>query len=51
MVTATDDRTARICTPEIRVSIEDLLAFARTRVTRELTAEERGKYLHEPQSK
>lgn len=51
VVTASEDKTARIFACEVCGSIEDLLALARTRVTRELTPEEREKYLHEPQSK
>ncbi|MBI4285092.1 MAG: hypothetical protein HY670_04215, partial [Chloroflexi bacterium] len=49
IVTASGDDTAQIYTCEVCGSIEDLLALARARVTRELTQEEREKYLHEPQ--
>jgi hypothetical protein len=43
IVTASRDSTARV----YLTRIEDLMALARTRVTRELTCEERQKYLHE----
>jgi WD40 repeat protein len=43
IVTASYDGTARI----FLVNIEDLIELARTRVTRQLTCEERNKYLHE----
>ena len=51
VVTASEDKTEQIYACEECGSIEDFLALARTRVTRELTPEEREKYLHEPQSK
>jgi hypothetical protein len=51
VVTASEDNTGQIYACEICGSIEDLLALACTRVTRELTREEREKYLHEPRSK
>jgi len=43
IVTASADGTARI----YLVHIQDLIALAKTRVTRELTCEERQLYLHE----
>jgi WD40 repeat protein len=43
IVTASDDGTARI----YLTRIEDLMELARSRVTRELTPEERRLYLHE----
>jgi WD40 repeat protein len=43
IVTASDDGTARI----YLVRIQDLIALAKTRVTRELTCQERRLYLHE----
>lgn len=51
VVTASEDNTGQIYACEICGSVGDLLALARTRVTRELTREEREEYLHEPQSK
>src|SRR5262249_24736653 len=50
IVTASLDKTARIYPWEMFAPIEDVLALARKRVLRELTPEEREKYLHEPQS-
>ena len=47
VVTASWDGTAQIFACELCGSIEALLALARTRVTRELTCEERQTYLHE----
>jgi len=47
IVTASEDGTARIYACDICVPLEGLLSIARNRVTRELTAEERKKYLHE----
>src|SRR5262249_3118113 len=47
VVTASYDKTARIYACEVCRPIHDVLALARTRVTRSLTPEERGKYLHE----
>jgi WD40 repeat protein len=47
VVTASAGGTTEIFACEICGSIEDLLALARTRVTRELTCEERQTYLHE----
>ena len=41
------DKTARIYACEVCRPIQDVLALARTRVTRGLTPEEREKYLHE----
>jgi WD40 repeat protein len=43
VVTASEDKTARV----YLVRIEDLMALAKTRVTRELTCGERAQYLHE----
>jgi len=43
IVTASSDSTARI----YLAHIEDLMELARSRVTRELTPEERRQYLHE----
>jgi hypothetical protein len=43
IVTASADGTARI----YLAHIEDLMELARSRVTRELTPEERRRYLHE----
>jgi WD40 repeat protein len=43
IVTTSDDGTARI----YLAHIEDLMELARSRVTRELTPEERKRYLHE----
>jgi len=43
VVTASNDGTARVYV----VHFEDLLALAKTRVTRELTCAERVQYLHE----
>jgi WD40 repeat protein len=43
IVTASDDGTARV----YLAHIEDLIALARSRVTRELTCDERVQYLHE----
>jgi WD40 repeat protein len=51
VVTASADGTARIYACDICVSWKELMGFARTRVTRELTPEEREKYLHAPQPK
>jgi WD40 repeat protein len=48
---ASTDGKARIYSCEVCASIGDLLALAQKRVTRELTPEERDKYLHEPLSK
>ncbi len=48
VVTASNDKTARIYACEVCRPIQDVLALARTRVTRSLTPEEREKYLHEP---
>lgn len=45
VVTASRDRTARIFRCEVCGSINDLLDLARRRATRELTAEERERYL------
>ena len=50
VVTVSRDGTARIYVCEVCVPIEGLLALARTRVTRDLTPEERAIYLHEPPS-
>jgi WD40 repeat protein len=47
VLTAIADGTAYVYGCEICASLEDLLAIARTRVTRELTSEERKTYLHE----
>ena len=44
IVTASSDGTARI----YLVRIEDLITLARSRLSRELTCQEREKYLHEP---
>ena len=44
IVTASWDTTARV----YLVHIEDLIALARSRLSRELTCQEREKYLHEP---
>jgi len=51
VVTASRDGTAQIYACEVCGPIEDLLALAHTRIARELTPEERVKYLHEPQNK
>jgi WD40 repeat protein len=48
VVTASRDSTARIYLCEVCGSIKDLLILAHTRVTRELTLEERERFLHEP---
>jgi WD40 repeat protein len=48
VVTASYDQTARIYACEVCRPIQEILALARTRVTRGLTPEEREKYLHEP---
>jgi WD40 repeat protein len=48
IVTASYDKTARIYACEVCRPIQDVLALARMRVTRNLTEEEREKYLHEP---
>lgn len=45
IITASDDRTARV----YLVTLEDLMKLAKTRVTRELTCEERVQYLREDQ--
>jgi WD40 repeat protein len=50
VVTASRDKTAKIYVCDIGSSIEDRLVLAKTRVTRELTLEERKRYLIEPQS-
>ncbi|MCI0391251.1 MAG: AAA-like domain-containing protein [Acidobacteria bacterium] len=47
VVTASYDKTARIYACEVCRPINEVLALARTRVTRQLTPEEREKYLHE----
>jgi len=47
VVTASFDKTARIYACEVCRPIQEVLALARTRVTRSLTPEERAKYLHE----
>jgi WD40 repeat protein len=44
IVTASYDNTARI----YLTHIEDLIALAKSRLSRELTCEERERYLHEP---
>jgi WD40 repeat protein len=46
IVTASRDKTAKIYVCDICGSIEDMLVLAKTRVTRELTPEERKRYLH-----
>ncbi len=46
VLTASDDGTTRIYPRENFVPQEELLVSARTRVTRELTANEVKKYLH-----
>jgi WD40 repeat protein len=48
IVTGSYDKTARIYACEVCRPIQDVLALARSRVTRGLTPEEREKYLHEP---
>ena len=48
IVTASNDKTARIYGCEVCRPIQEVIALARTRVTRGLTPEEREKYLHEP---
>jgi WD40 repeat protein len=45
LATASRDGTSRVYT----VELEDLMALARTRVTRSLTAEECRQYLHQEQ--
>ena len=45
-ITACEDKIARIFVVDARASVEDLLRRARTQVTRELTAEERQRYVH-----
>lgn len=47
IATASQYGTAHIYTWAMYVSVEDLLPLARTRVTRQLTSEERAKYLYE----
>jgi WD40 repeat protein len=47
LVTASADTTARIYPWELFAPPEDLLATAATRVTRQLTPEERERFLHE----
>ena len=46
-MTASEDETARIYSCELCVSIEGVLALARERVPRELTASERATFLHD----
>ena len=48
IATGSSDGVARIYRRDVQSSVEDLLARARERVTRELTLEERAKYLLEP---
>src|SRR6266542_2630871 len=45
VATGSDDGSARIYALNVQTSLADLLARARERVTRELTPEERDKYL------
>ena len=47
VITASQDGTARIYACEVCGSIEDLLTLAHTRITRELTCQERQMYLHQ----
>jgi WD40 repeat protein len=47
LLTTGFDGTARIYSCDVCASLTDLLALARDRVTRQLTPEERHKYLHE----
>jgi WD40 repeat protein len=47
IATGGDDGAARIYKRDMRTSVEDLLARARERVTRELTPEERIGFLRE----
>ncbi|HYY59158.1 MAG TPA: WD40 repeat domain-containing protein [Pyrinomonadaceae bacterium] len=48
IVTASDDWTARIHACPVCASIEELIALARTRITREPTPEEQREYFREP---
>jgi WD40 repeat protein len=47
IATGGDDGAARIYQRSIKITVDDLLRQARDRVTRELTREERAKYLRE----
>jgi WD40 repeat protein len=47
VATASHDATARVYELRSRGSLDNLVALARTRVSRQLTAAERGTYLHE----
>jgi WD40 repeat protein len=47
VITASQDGTARIYACEVCGSMEDLLILAPTRITRELTCQERQMYLHQ----
>jgi WD40 repeat protein len=46
LLAAGNDDTTRIYAWETFAPLEDLLALARTRITRDLTSEEKKKYLH-----
>jgi WD40 repeat protein len=47
IATGGDDGAARVYQRDVRPTVEDLLARARDRVTRQLSPEERVKYLRE----
>ena len=47
IVTASEDGTARIFGCDVCASLDDLLAIARSRLSRELTAAEREQYIGE----
>lgn len=51
IVTASADNTAIVYPWEMFALYEVILSLARNRALRELTPEEREKYLHEPQTK